>query len=350
MIHLITGQPGAGKTLYALWSMLALTKAEPHRPVFYSGISDLKVDGWQEVEADKWQDCPEGSIIVIDECQRAFRPRGAGQQVPEHVSALETHRHRGIDLVLITQHPMLADQNVRRLAGRHSHVMRNFGLQRATVHEWAEVKVNPDQNRSGSVRREWAYPKEVYALYKSAELHTVKRRVPMRFWFLLLSPLLIGAVAWYAWQGIAKFGRAADQASSPLVVQGKGLQPAVQGVRADSAVGVRKSPAVATADWFTARMPRVEGLAHTAPAYDQVTAPIEAPIPVACIASAKRCECWSQQATRMQMPESMCRQIVANGYFVDWQVVSREVRERRSDLSAAEAPAERSVKVAASGD
>ena len=139
MISLITGQPGAGKTLYAL--NFVKTRAEKeNRPVYYSGISDLKLP-WLELDkGEDWHGVPEGSIVVIDECQRVFRPRVNGAAVPEHVSKLETHRHSGIDLVLITQHPMLADNNVRRLVGQHFHVVRAFGTKKATVHEWGEVK------------------------------------------------------------------------------------------------------------------------------------------------------------------------------------------------------------------
>ena len=201
MITLITGQPGAGKTLYALNYVKALAEKEG-RPVFYDGIRDLKLP-WTPLErCELWFEVPAGAIVVIDECQRAFRPRGAGAQVPKHVEQLETHRHHGIDLILITQHPMLVDSNVRRLAGRHFHVVRAFGLQKSTVHEWGEVREQCDKNRSGSVRHDFFYPKESFRWYQSAEVHTVRRRIPMRVYFLFAIPLLVAALGYvfYQWQ------------------------------------------------------------------------------------------------------------------------------------------------------
>ncbi len=91
---------------------------------------------------------PAGSIVLIDEVQRLMRPRIHGSKVPAFIAELETHRHRGIDLVLITQHPMLLDSNVRRLTGQHFHVIRKFGTQMANVYEWGQVKENADKNRS----------------------------------------------------------------------------------------------------------------------------------------------------------------------------------------------------------
>jgi len=105
-IELQTGLPGHCKTLYTLDRIEALRK-KSGRPVFYNGIAinKDKLPEWQEIEADKWYTAPPESIVVIDEAQRIFRPRPAGSQVPKHESELETHRHGGIDLVLMTQKP-----------------------------------------------------------------------------------------------------------------------------------------------------------------------------------------------------------------------------------------------------
>lgn len=60
------------------------------------------------------------------------------------------------------------------------------------------------------------------------------------------------------------------------------------------------------------------GLPHTAPAYDEVTKVARAPVPAACVASAARCVCYSQQGTRLDTPEDLCRQIVKDGYFAEF--------------------------------
>lgn len=311
MITLITGLPGNGKTLYAL-AMVKDLAAKEDRPVFYSGIADIKLP-WIEHDATRWMELAPRSIMVIDEVQRVMRPRMHGTTVPDFVAALETHRHKGLDLVLITQHPSLVDANVRRLVGRHLHVVRKFGTQFATIHEWGSVKDNCDKNRSDSIRHEWRYPKEAFGWYKSAEAHTVKRRIPFKVWALLAVPVVvIGGF----WVGLTSYGsskpKPANTSSSGVVATAPAAgQPA------------RLTPA----QYVDQFQPRVAGLAYTAPAYDEVTKPVRAPYPAACVRSEARCGCYSQQGTRLDVPKAMCEAIVGGGFFIPWD--EREPPEAR---------------------
>lgn len=309
MINLTTGSPGAGKTLFTLWYVQQLAERE-NRTVYYSGIADLKLPWVELSDPAKWFECPPGAIIVIDECQRLFRPRSYGSQVPEYVSRLETHRHAGHDLFLITQHPMLVDTNVRRLVGCHRHVVRPFGMERCTVHEFPQLRENPDKNRDGSVRHEVGYPREVFDWYQSAEVHTVKRRVPPRVWLLLAVPFILVALVWGVFDSL---GRYAGEKSEPAVAE---AQPSSGG---SVTKAPRAAPAKAEPDWFAARVPRVASLVYTAPVYDEVTKPVEAPAPVACIAQGERCTCYSQQGFRLMVEVSACRQIVERGIHLDWR-------------------------------
>lgn len=306
MITMITGLPGNGKTLYALQSTIERA-AKENRQVYYSGIADLKIPGWIETDAMQWHKLPTGSIIVIDEVQRVMRPRQHGTNVPEFVAALETHRHLGVDLVLITQHPMLLDSNVRRLVGQHFHVVRKFGMQRATIHEWGAVKENADKNRDDSIRHEWTFPVDVFALYKSAELHTHKRRIPMRVWVLISLPLILGVIVWFLWVRIDPTKKKEQLQQSPqgsMMASGGGGGPA----------RMTMTPAEYTAQFS----PRVLGLAYTAPAYDKATEVTQAPYPAACVASAARCQCYTQQGTRLATTQDLCKDIAEGGFFVAW--------------------------------
>ena len=77
-----------------------------NRPLFVDGIPDLKIEHFslpENCDMTTWHEwVPTGAILVIDECQRIFRPRSAGSKVPEFVAQLETHRHKGIDFFLMT--------------------------------------------------------------------------------------------------------------------------------------------------------------------------------------------------------------------------------------------------------
>lgn len=303
-IELITGTPGSGKTLFTLWSVKAKAEKE-NRPVYYSGIADLKLP-WTEIEAEKWYDCPANSIIVIDECQRVFRPRSWSGEVPKYVSELETHRHKGLDLVFITQHPMLIDSNVRRLVGNHKHISRRFGLKRSSVFEYETCKDQPlSKIESATARHEWSYPKEVFGYYKSAEVHTVKARIPAKVY------VIIGALALVIGGTYMVISRFADR------IQGK-TETASAGAPGASGT-ITKTGKNDPYAWYAAHTPRIGGMAHTAPVYDEVTKPVRAPYPAACIQMGQTCKCFTDQGTRLNVDAMVCADIVANGIFIDWE-------------------------------
>jgi len=306
MIVVITGVPGSGKTLYAI-SWIKDKAAKEGREVYYSGIADLKLP-WVEHDPTKWEELPPNSIIVIDECQRVARPRANGSQVPPYIAAMETHRHKGVDIVLITQHPMLIDQNIRRLCGLHFHVMRVWGTQSATVHEWPQIKENCDKSRSDSVKHVFKYPRDVYALYKSAEVHTHKARIPAKVLVLAAVPFVLAFLGYRIYSSIAN--RVTPQDSAPAQLSPQGMPQRVT----SSGPSGPLSP-VAYVQQF---QPRVPGLAYTAPIYDKVTAPTRAPYPAACVQSKTKCQCYTQQGTKLETDKALCEGIVAGGFFMAW--------------------------------
>lgn len=306
MITLSTGLPGAGKTLYTIAFVKALSERE-QRPVFYSGIKDLALP-WHEIDAEKWIDCPDGAIIVIDECQRLFRPRGNGAAVPPWVSKLETHRHQGIDIFLVTQHPMLIDANVRRLTERHFHVSRRFGMQRATILEFQSCKDQPLAKLADAQRQQWAYPKEVFAYYKSAEVHTVKRRLPVQLFVLLGVLVMTGACVWWFIRSHYQDGQ--------VILPGQAVPS--KGEPVVSTAPVSKPPGdrpLTTAEYVARHQARIEGLAYTAPVYDEVVKPVRAPVPTHTVVFGGKCQAYSQQVTKLDMPQDMCLAIHARGFF-----------------------------------
>lgn len=309
-IELQTGLPGNGKTLYTLDRIESIRK-KTGRPVFYSGIPIFKdkLPEWTELEDPKrWFECPPESIVVIDECQRLFRPRASGTAVPEYESRLETHRHGGIDLVLLTQNPRLVSLNVRELCGRHLHIVRTFGMSRATVHEWQECKINT-QARRDSVKHLYKYNRKVYGWYKSAEAHTYKANIPMKVW--LLGAIVVGLpIGVYGiMQKLKGFSEKSEQDTAAMKASGPAGASA-QPVMVNGRINER--------DWVGQYKPRVPGLAYTAPIYDEVTKPVRAPIPAACVQMGERCDCFTQQATKLEVTPQLCKSIVAGGFFVAW--------------------------------
>src|SRR5687767_10170888 len=121
-IKLITGLPGAGKTLRAVY--LARQAIKQGRPVFVYNINGLQPFGWHPLEdLNEWEKLPDGSLVIADEVQDVWKQRGFGDPIPP-VQALSKHRHRGFDFVLLTQNPTFMDTYVRKLVNGHEHLIR----------------------------------------------------------------------------------------------------------------------------------------------------------------------------------------------------------------------------------
>lgn len=315
-VLIVTGLPGRGKTLLALWLLNEIAK-DAGRPVYVSGVRGLKPrDGWEVLEkAEEWPDTPEGSIILIDEGQRIFRPAGAGTKVPREIAEIETIRHHGRTLIITTQHPMLLHGNVRKLSQAHLHLVRKFGAERADVYRWdmcADVGTRSAllaATKTASSRGVWAYPKEVYSWYESSEMHTVKKRFPWQKAAIIAAPVVAVALIGVAvWKMATVSGRSIN---GEVGHQPGAVQTAPAGTSRPAAPPQQMTPA----QYVEAYHPRIAGLAYTAPVYDAVTQPVRAPVPAACVASAKRCQCYSQQGTRLSVPDPMCRQFAETGFF-----------------------------------
>lgn len=325
MIVLITGVPGSGKTLYAVSRLLQESFAG--RTVYVNNIKNLLLphevlsgdDDPPEPESDvlHWFDgrVPVGSVIVIDEAQRVFRPRSATAPVPAHVSKLETHRHMGLDFVLITQHPQLIDANVRRLVGRHLHVRRAFGLRGALVYEWDHCHMSIDNVRQAA-KSIFRYKKKDFALYKSAEVHTKPtNKVPFIVKLFLLLLLLLPVVAYMAYQGMTLGSQ--KEFASPVDKDAPADADLVS-VDFGKAGGLHKEMPMTTSQYLAMFEPRIDGVQHTAPRYDELTNPQRVPLPAACMSKKDDCKCFTQDGTPYKTTIELCREIVANGIFLDF--------------------------------
>lgn len=328
MIYLITGLPGNGKTLYTIWHVRERQKKE-NRPVFYNGIPELQIAEWTEFkEPEKWSDLPDGSIIVIDEAQRVFRPRPGRGDPPAHVALLETHRHKGFDIYIITQHPALIDQNVRRLAGTHRHVQRTFGAQRAVIHEWGEVHLDCERNRRDSSKTQWKYPKDVYGVYKSAEVHTHKVQLPKQVWYLVACVVVLAALLVFLKTRVSERVSKPEPEEAELITTpgAPGASPSMIPSPALAMSAREKEKPMTSVEYIESLRPRIDGHVHTASRYDEVTKPVQAPIIAGCIAMGPKCTCYTQQGTRYPATEQQCKMVVAGGRpFYDFVLPSGQL-------------------------
>lgn len=251
MITLITGVPGSGKTLHAVW---LLTKIAKGRRVLVDGIRDLAIE---HVEIDEpwlrqWHEKAEAQdLIVIDEAQRIYPPTTVSQKPTPDVEQLHVHRHKGVDFILITQHPQRISKTVRDLVGRHIHVRNLFGLKRAMLYEWDHCH-NPSSLKD-AVKRQWPYPREVFKLYTSAEVHTKKQAVVPKALFLLPIGIVVFVVL-----AVKIYHKARD---------GFGAEPVrhVESAAAAShAVAARPIDTAKSSEWRVAGRYSVDGVGYVA--------------------------------------------------------------------------------------
>jgi zona occludens toxin len=203
MLTLITGAPRTGKSLYGVWelarkvpgSTITVGKQEKPRRLL-SNIEDLLLEHEKigASEMNNWHEWAQAAdVIIFDEIQEIWRPRSIGTKVPEQIAALEIHGHKGIDIILITQHPMLLDQNVRRLVNQHIHV-RRMGKSAAMIYEWDHCS-DPGRIKAAMNSKFWWYPKDAFSLYKSADAHTkTTAKMPRIFW-VGVAALVVSVVA-----------------------------------------------------------------------------------------------------------------------------------------------------------
>lgn len=320
MITLITGAPGAGKSA-ALVDLIS--KLSKDRAVYSSGIPDFSVAHEVLDKPEAWHESvPDGSIIVIDEAQRIWRPRGPGSKVPPDIAALETHRHRGLDFYLVTQSPRLIDSNVRGLVGRHIH-LREIGVLGRWWYEWPEVSDNCANSwKTAPFKRRFRLPKSSFSLYKSSSLHVKPiRSFPTMLIVLLAAVLIVGYLAFLAYKSIAP--KIVPAEASKIVAL---TEPGAKFTRSGSTTNDVRPPIDDRVDWT----PRVSFRPESAPAYDHLRIVTAMPVVTGAICINDACQCQTQQGTDAGLTSSECRAWTKNRPFNPYASVANETNGVRT--------------------
>ncbi len=364
MITVLTGTPGNGKTAHAI-DLCWFQQGSMWYPLqkYADGIGGLKCEHFEfpdlkelkapayvpvaQVDDDKYAvHLPEnpfyqeflnakataktsmelwflwatpGSVLVIDEAQRYFRPRPAGSPVPLYIQLLEYHRHYGIHLLLITQKERLIHSNVRALAGQHIHL--TDGWRGRHRFEWPEIKDSDSKSEKAvSAHKDYKLPKHVFPFYQSSVQHlSVSHKKPL-YAYALVAAVILFPVLMYA--AYAHFKSRVD---APLPsANAAGL---IGGV-AVPASGVQAASSVAGVDTLYDFKPVVPGRPETAPAFNRLRQVVVMPVVSACIQSEQHCACYTQQGSRVaDMSEETCRFRVEQGQqFNPYQVPVQTVQ------------------------
>lgn len=352
MITFITGIPGKGKTAL-LVQMLLEEEKKAERPLFVMGVPGLQLEHISAPPVKEWTEIrqspedptlelayftfPPNSILIVDECQRVYRPRASASKVPDYVAALETHRHTGLDIILLTQKPKLVDINVRELVGRHIHI--RDGLLGRFLYEWPHIADGESRlDRADAAKRKFSPPKAVFNKYKSAELHTKSKfRVNQILVYAVLSIMALFFMAYRAYGVIDGYIHPTSGHPAEIV---EGDVTTRFGALASSPPPPKLSQLA-----LARNMPLVESTTPTDP-QNPLSAPLYAavaPSPVApevqgCIASTKKCTCFTQQQTPLWVPDDQCRQRAAGLYYDPYRQPSPVSQTQPQQTAAQSSP------------
>lgn len=332
MITIITGAPGTGKSAAVVSMLRELSK---NRPLFVSGIPELKIEHQTLDDPTKWPETvPDGAVIVIDEVQRVWRPRGPGQKVPEDIAALETHRHRGLDFYVITQGPSLIDKNVRSLAGRHVH-LRDLGILGRWWYEWPECADNCNTSwKNAPIKKRYRLPKAIFTDYKSASVHVKPvRSVPWMLAVMCIALALVGYLSYRAYTVISA-------KMAPPKTEDKG-KAALQVNAAGSPGGATHATPILIDD-RVAWIPRVSAKPESAPAFDHLRVVRAMPVVTAAMCINEECRCLTQQGTNAGLTSGECAEWARNRPFNPYKAEPEGEAAAPGQTKAPGAPASQS--------
>lgn len=337
-IVLITGTPGAGKTAHMVHmlvndSMFKNSDGTPRK--IFTNIKGLNIPDMPTIDVSsiaseqaestdeklsfhdiyKWIVKPEnhGSVVIIDEVQDVWPARSNGSQVPPNVAWLNTHRHLGVDIFVLTQNPKNIDVNLRGLVNKHLHVAKNkLGMR--TLLEWKYCANNPLTQAKDAFAKVHKLDKKIFGYYKSAEVHTENKTKVSKWVFVLPVVLLIMPVALYFSYSLLKNMASKDKvveaavASAPAATDGDMGQQ----LGTNSNMSQPQNTLGAKPEDF---VPRMAERPETKPLYDGQRQVQAMEWPVGCIINTKKvCTCYSEQGTKIkEINQQLCKSYVADG-------------------------------------
>lgn len=372
-IELYTGKPGNAKTAFLVDRILQEREKENPRYLVAIGINGLadglvddvmeSAEGWAEITDRTQGPCrcpliggamvegqypphthriPPGALIFVDEAWKWFGHlhEARGQQTPKHALDLAEHRHMGVDFVWTAQGPNQIYPFVRNLIADHTHHVRRFGTHFVDTWKWEELQedVKSEGKRSAGLHAVKVIPKRTFGLYKSAEQHTIKRKIPLRV--LLLPGILLAAVlcAWLAYKTLRPLAATASPVEGPESALAD-LGPAPRSVRSEEA---DKEP-LTPEEYAALHLPRFATMPHTAPVFDD-RPPLSDP-QLFCMSSKPGlggtdeykeelgCQCITEQGTKYDIEAGHCLRVAR------WGAPYNPYKERRYDNGQSAMPA-----------
>lgn len=335
MIYLITGSPGTGKTSMVVDMILnnyeGLFKSKNEdgaiidRPLYFCHIDGLKKEAFKahELTEEDLQSAPlnelvpEGSVIIVDECDYTYPVRSINREVPPYVKTLKELRHHGYTLILMTQHPSMIDKYVRQLVGKHIHLERKqLGTKR---YEWFSCQ---DSLSSATLSQGsgvfYTPSKKAFDYYKSASIHVKfqKKRDKVFYIFPILAILFVYLIyRSMVNYGVMKSDQVSETNSSHAISQSASEVEAEIADESKNGSVLQNNEKPPIGSKVSDYIPTVQSLPETKPLYDGLRNPINMETVSGCVSSRNSCNCYTEQATKVYVNEEMCRYWARNGVF-----------------------------------
>jgi zona occludens toxin len=221
----------------------------------------------------------------------------------------------GVDIIILTQNPMLLDRNVLALVGRHLHIRRFGGVGAALVYEWDHCSRQLMYSKALK-KSPFRYDKSVFKLYKSAELHTKpKTSIPPLVY--AVGAALIGA-AFFIPNTIDRIASKGEKVTAPAKTEAGAVAPSVgiPGVpAAPSGTGQGGQPYDPTAF-----IPRVSYEPLSAPAYDNIRQVVVMPVIVGGACFKGECRCFTAQGSDAGLSHAECLRWIKSPPFDPYRV------------------------------
>ena len=355
MIYLVTGTPGTGKTAMVvdmilnnvdgLFKMTIEDGTVVDRPLYFCHIDGLDAKKFKahELSEEEIQSAPldqimpQGGVLIVDEADYTYPVRPPSQAVPPYIKTLKELRHHGFTLILMVQHPTMIDRYIRQLVAKHIHLERKaIGTKRYEFFR-CEESLNAAAFTS-VVGSPYRPPKEAFKYYKSAsqhikfkkKLHPVFIMIPIgiAFMFYLGVPLFS---KWFGWSDNQSQVKQKSEQQHAKIEEQDALnivQPPTLPQQSKFQESAASSVPEFTPEYYE---PRITDKPETAPIYDSVRSIKTFEYPVACVSSAKSCNCYSDQGTLIKISRKACQKHIKDGVFNPYKEPRQEEFFRQID-------------------
>lgn len=291
--------------------------------ITYQDIEHLDLSWTKFDDPTEIHTIPAGAVALVDEVQNIWPPRPSSRAMSEDVKFVTTHRHRGNDLVYISQDFLDTDQIIRRRMQQYVHYEFAGG---DWLYQYSHNKGFDPKNKTDLAAAEEKKVKrdnKYYGVYLSSVKHTQKPKIDPRLkkgLTMIISAVLgISAIAYY----LANFVFAQVPQDESIT---NSEQVTTQDPISESPVE-EKTPDETYLSRFS---PRLNSLPFSAPLYDGLTTDGNQYPELTCVIVNNDCGCYTQQATAYAINLEICINVARFGYFDPFKSVDgHEQRTKR---------------------